>query len=107
VPGPRGSDDYTSVTARLRGGLARSAQGLILFVRWGEHERAMLSQPRTSLHGALFTLFEAGGRCAVLLPGQEPPTAGREVSLAAYDLYGRVGARSSTVTLTHAPDGLP
>jgi hypothetical protein len=107
LPGPRGSDDYLTVTARLRGGLARSANGVILFVRWGEQERAMLSQPRASLHGALFTLLEMGGRCAVVLPGQEPPPAGREVSVAAYDLYGRVGARSTTVTLTDAPDGLP
>lgn len=106
MPGPRGSDEYFSVTARLRGGLARSARGVIAFMRWGERERAMLSQPRSSLHGALFTLFESGGRCAVILPGQEPPLGGREIYFAAYDLYGRVGPRSAPVRMTDA-SGLP
>lgn len=107
IPGPRGTDSYTSVTARLRRTLSASAAGVVLFGVHGTTERAALTQSRSSLaslhtRAGELTLFSSGGRCSVSLPGQDPTVRGT-VRLAAYDLDGRVGARSADVTVTDGP----
>ncbi len=104
IPGPRGTDSYLSVQARLRGALPASVAGVVLFQVRGETERAALTQSRQSIQslstrGGQLVLFSSGGRCSVSLPGQDPQVRG-PVRLAAYDLDGRVGARSRDVTVT-------
>ena len=105
-PGPRGSDSYLSISARLRGALPASVAGVVLFAVHGTTERAAITQSRqslASLHtgaGAL-VLFARGGCCSVSLPAQDPSVRGT-VRLAAYDLDGRLGARSNDVTVTGA-----
>lgn len=107
IPGPRGSDSYTSVTARIRGAISERAAGVVLFGVHNGRERAALTQSRASLaslhtRAGELTLFSSGGRCSASLPGQDPSVQGT-VRLAVYDYDGRIGPRSADVTLVVGP----
>jgi hypothetical protein len=97
--GPRGSSSWTTVTARLRHGMPDGALGAIVFV--ADSPTAETAQLFAVLedHSESITLATLGGRCSFTPPGINAPYAGSSATLAWFDRYGRVGARSRAVTV--------
>jgi len=99
--GPASGGSSTWITASLQAPLGPPWVGTITYVQDpGGAEIASLARSLDSPGASDVHLYTTPGRCAFRTPGQEPPGAGRDVRIAAYDLWGRVSARSASVRVT-------
>ncbi len=100
--GPASGGTSTWITASLRSPLGPPWVGTITYVQdAGGAELATLARSLDSPGTDVF-LYTTPGRCAFRTPAQEPPGVGRDVRIAAYDLWGRVSTRSASVRVTDA-----
>jgi len=99
--GPASGGTSSWITASLRAPLGPPWVGTITYVQdRGGAEVATLARALDRPGTTDVHLYTTPGRCAFRVPGQEPPGVGRDVRIAAYDLWGRVSARSASVRLT-------
>lgn len=96
--GPRGGGTTTTIVAQVTGGIRAPAIGVVVYAVTPRGDQPWLAHTLEE-GGASMTIYASGGRCSFQIPGENPPPPGARVRLAAYDLWGRVGASSDVVTV--------
>ncbi len=97
--GPGGGGTTTAITAHTRSAIRAPAIGVIVYAVAPSAESPWLARPLSGQELGI-VVYRSGGRCAFYLPGENPPSPGAQVRIAAYDLWGRVSPRSESVTVT-------
>ncbi|MBN8610338.1 MAG: hypothetical protein J0L92_07125 [Deltaproteobacteria bacterium] len=101
-PGSSGGRSATSFVATLRQPITQPWRGILTYGDPRAESDARISRP-IAIDQASQMLHATAGRCGFSTPGESPPLLGHEVSVALYDLYGRVSTRSNVVRVVEAP----
>ncbi len=101
-PGSSGGRSSTSFVASLRQPVGLPWRGILSY---GDPRAESLARTSHLLEldapGQL--LYATAGRCGFSTPGESQPLVNHETSVALYDLYGRVSARSNVVRVVESP----
>jgi hypothetical protein len=99
--GPASGSSSTWITAVTRAPITAPWVGVLTYGDPRAGVEPILARARPSGEEQLF-LYTSPGRCSGFVVVQSPPGASHEVSIATFDLYGRVSARSNVVQVTRA-----
>lgn len=99
--GPASGSRSTWLTAVTRSPLGSPWVGVLTYGDPRAGGDPLLARRLSTGEAALF-LYTTPGRCAGFVATQTPPEVSHEASLAAFDLYGRVSARSNVVQVSRA-----
>jgi hypothetical protein len=99
--GSSGGRSSTSFVASMRQSVGAPWRGILSY---GDPRAESLARTSRAIEiGAPSQLlFATAGRCGFSTPGESPPLVNHETSVALYDLYGRVSARSNVVRVVEA-----
>lgn len=99
--GPASGASSTWITAVTRAPITAPWVGVLTYGDPRAGGEPILARALPGGEAQLF-LYTSPGRCSAGTPGQSPPGASHEVSVATFDLYGRVSARSNVVQVSRA-----
>lgn len=99
--GPASGSSSTWVTAVTRAPISAPWVGVLTYGDPRAGGEPILARALPGGEAQLF-LYTSPGRCSGIALGQSPPGASHEVSIATFDLYGRVSPRSNVVQVTRA-----